>query len=243
MINRIFKQWVKLMGASLPNRCLLCHQSIHSAQTGLCGDCLQQGLYRQPICLGCGRGMTLQSRYCGGCQQTEPLPVIAPASYHQGLGGVVADIKYRGELAPLQVLCEMLVNRIEALEALNIISRPQALLPVPLHPSRLRQRGFNQAYVIAETLSAALNIPVLDGILVRTLATKAQAGLDGKARRRNLKGAFMLMQPVPFTRIAIVDDVVTTASTVEEMARLLRWQAPDLQVWCLARAQAPGLLD
>ncbi|MGI2258490.1 ComF family protein [Shewanella sp. GXUN23E] len=231
------------MRASLPNRCLLCHQTIGGDGSGLCQDCLQQGCYHQPVCLGCGRGMTLQAKYCGSCQQTQPLPVVAPASYHQGLGSVVADLKYRGELAPLQALCSALVSRIEELEALNIITRPQALLPVPLHASRLRQRGFNQAYVIARALSAALDIPVLDDVVVRTLATRAQAGLDGKARRHNLRGAFMLVQPVPVVRIAIIDDVVTTASTVEEMAALLAWQAPDLQVWCLARAEAPGLLD
>nr|WP_283106516.1 ComF family protein [Shewanella submarina] len=232
-----------MLGASLPNRCLLCHQGVARGQTGLCSACLGASLYQQPVCLGCGRGMTLQLKYCGSCQQSRPLPVVAPASYHQGLGPVISGIKYQGQMAALESLCQALVERFEELEALGLVSRPQALLPVPLHPGRLRERGFNQAWMIANRLSVILGIPLVDDCLVRTQHTLAQAGLDGKARRQNLKQAFELQQALPYPRVAIIDDVVTTGTTVSEIAAQIRVQAPDMQVWCLARAEAPGLLD
>lgn len=243
MINQIFSRLQALAQASLPNRCLMCHQHIGGSQTGLCGVCIRDVSYQNPVCLGCGRSMTLQLKYCGTCLNDRPIPVIAPASYHQGLGPVVAGIKYQGQLAALEVLCRALVARYEALYALGLVSRPEGLLPVPLHVARQRERGFNQAWLVANRLSKLLEIPLLDNLLERTTATVAQAGLDGKERRQNLKGAFCLTAPVPVSRIAIVDDVVTTGTTVEEIARILYLQAPDLQVWCLARAEAPGLLE
>ncbi|WP_261923583.1 ComF family protein [Shewanella sp. NFH-SH190041] len=234
---RQLQQWMAL---SLPNRCLLCHQHIAGDEQGICPACLQGCSYRTPVCLGCGREMAQLLRYCGRCMPMAPLTVVAPGSYHQGLGHWVAAIKYQRQLAGLRPITGALVQRIEMLTEVGLISRPQVLLPVPLHPDRLKQRGFNQAYLIAELLSIRLAIPLDTTLLQRCRATQPQAGLDGKARRRNLHQAFCLTGAVPWQRVALVDDVVTTGTTVKEIAALLQPYGVQVQVWCLARAEAPG---
>lgn len=240
LVYRFMATW--LVG-SLPNRCLLCHQSMHPPESGVCAVCLQACLYQCPICLGCGKSMQLSTDYCGECQRRQPRKVIAPCSYHQGLGTWVGAIKYQGQLAALPVLCRALVMRIKTLEQQGFISLPQAIIPVPLHSKRLRQRGFNQAWLIAHELSQLLQLPLVNEGLIRRQDTRPQAGLSGIERRRNLHDAFILADEFKFQRIALVDDVVTTGTTAAEIARLFEERYVDVQVWCLARAEAPGLLD
>ncbi|MBB1268819.1 ComF family protein [Shewanella sp. SR44-3] len=259
--------------ASLPNRCLLCHQSIHNSHTalgdlwsaGLCEVCLEACLYQAPHCLGCGKTLVelmhlttaslapssltpVQSsvnaqstRYCGQCLKTVPLKVVAPASYHHGLGPVVAAIKYQQQLAPLKVLVAALVRRVNQLVEQQLIILPQVLLPVPLHPQRLKQRGFNQAWLIAKEISVQLNIPLDANVLKRVADTQPQAGMTGKQRRKNCHKAFELTNDIPYQRVALVDDVLTTGTTANEIAKLLNKQGVYVDVWCLARAEAPSL--
>ncbi|MBO1272330.1 ComF family protein [Shewanella sp. 4t3-1-2LB] len=227
--------------ASLPNRCLLCHQQLCPPGSGICKTCLQACLYPCPVCLGCGRPLQTLQRYCGDCLTSQPVPVVAPASYHSLLGPLIPRIKYQAQFTALPPLVRALADSVSTLVSHNIIALPQVLLPVPLHPQRIRERGFNQAWMIANMLGQQLQLPVDDSLLQRVVATVPQAGLDGQARRRNLRGAFVLKAALPYQRIALIDDVVTTGTTVDEIARTLAPWTPDLQVWCLARAEAPGM--
>ena len=95
----------------------------------------------------------------------------------------------------------------------------KAIVPVPLHQNRLKTRGYNQAWLIADRLSQQLQLPLIDDALMRIKDTPAQAGLDGKQRRRNIEHAFQLAENFPYQRIALVDDVVTTGTTVNEIAK------------------------
>lgn len=238
-----FNHTKQRLGASLPNRCLMCHQSVTLPDTGFCPTCISSGLYKEPVCLGCGRGLTELSRYCGACLSRGPMMIVAPCSYHQGLGQWVGAIKYRAQFAALPALTKALVGRVQALEFAGLLRLPQVLLPVPLHDNRLKERGFNQAWVIAQMLSKQLDIPLSTAGLNRVLDTQSQAGLTGKQRRSNLANAFELAESFPYQRIALIDDVVTTGTTVKEIASLFEKRHVDVQVWCLARAEAPGLLD
>ena len=133
--------------------------------------------------------------------------------------------------------------RVGQLEQQGLTTLPQAIVPVPLHPNRLRQRGFNQAWLIAHELSKQLSLPLISDGLVRLQDTRPQAGLNGAQRRRNLQDAFDLNADFAYQRIALVDDVVTTGTTVAEIARLFEARYVHVQIWCLARAEAPGLLE
>ncbi|WP_254303987.1 ComF family protein [Shewanella sp. VB17] len=234
---------MQLISASLPNRCLMCHQSIALPARGLCHVCLDSGLYHQPICQGCGCAMQVQCIFCGRCLLKQPIAVIAPCSYHQGLGEWIGLIKYQAQFAALPVLSQALVNRVCELESLGLLRLPQVLVPVPLHINRQRKRGFNQAWLIADSIYQQLNIPIAVQGLERVLDTESQAGLTGQQRRMNLSGAFRLADSFPYQRIALIDDVVTTGTTVNEIATMFKKLNIHVQVWCLARAEAPGLLD
>ncbi|WOT05412.1 ComF family protein [Shewanella youngdeokensis] len=225
----------------LPNRCLMCQQRILSRRQGICDVCLDASLYKAPICLGCGRQMSLSVAYCGQCLASNTLKVVAPCSYHDGAGHWVGQIKYQAQFAVIEVMVEALICRLYDLIAQGFIQMPQAIIAVPLHPKRLQQRGFNQAWLIARSVANKLQLPLLDNVLIRQVDTAPQAGLSGERRRKNMLGAFALTEKINWQRVAIVDDVVTTGTTVSEITRLLSQQYIDTQVWCLARAEAPGL--
>jgi ComF family protein len=113
---------------------------------------------------------------------------------------------------------------------------PQLLIPVPLHPGRLRERGYNQALELARPLSRRLAIPLDYLSCRRTRPTQAQSELPMKERRKNVRGAFQVKGEIPARHVALIDDVVTTGSTVTELTRLLkRHGVRRVQVWTLAR--------
>jgi ComF family protein len=108
---------------------------------------------------------------------------------------------------------------------------------VPLHPGRLRERGFNQSHLLARHLAATLKIHYADKLLVRHRATQTQSQLDARQRHRNVRKAFQLTQDLGDQHIVLIDDVVTTGATVNEISRLLKSQgAAHVEVWCIARA-------
>ena len=150
---------------------------------------------------------------------------------------LVKALKFQGRLAVARLLGgllgEIIAERGEPL--------PEFLLPVPLHPSRLRERGFNQALEIARSAARPSGLTVLPDSLQRIRATPPQTQLDGEARRHNVRGAFAVYRPIAARHVAIVDDVVTTGSTINELARLLRTVGvAEIDVWACARTPPGG---
>jgi ComF family protein len=114
--------------------------------------------------------------------------------------------------------------------------RPVGIVPVPLHRRRLRERGYDQALELARVVGRRLDIPVLDRCCERVRSTPPQAALEAKARMQNLRGAFAATMPLDGAHVAVLDDVMTTGSTVGEVAKvLLAAGAAQVDVWCLAR--------
>jgi ComF family protein len=137
-----------------------------------------------------------------------------------------------------QKLAEYLLHHFE-----EGLPRPDLLLPVPLAAGRLRQRGFNQADMIAERLGRVLGLPVERSWLTRTRDNPAQQTLDAATRRRNLRQSFALASTaaVQGKHVALIDDVLTTGSTAEALSRLLKKAgASRVDVYCLARTPKPG---
>jgi ComF family protein len=136
-------------------------------------------------------------------------------------------------MAAAAVLGRLLARRLPVLQAAHV----DVLIPVPLHRAREAQRGYNQAHEMARQVGRRLELPVVSGPIERIRATPAQAGLDAAARRRNLQGAFLRQGPWPYRRVAIIDDVMTTGTTVEALAEVLREAGSEwIEVWVLARA-------
>ncbi len=114
---------------------------------------------------------------------------------------------------------------------------PELIIPVPLHPARYRSRGFNQAIEIAWPISKALDIPIDNHTIKRIVNTGTQTKLHARERRKNLRGAFQLKKPLTAKHIAIIDDVITTGSTVTELAVVLKKAGAErIEVWSFARA-------
>ncbi|HQY22412.1 MAG TPA: hypothetical protein PK389_01455 [Gammaproteobacteria bacterium] len=114
---------------------------------------------------------------------------------------------------------------------------PEAIIPVPLHIDRLRKRGFNQALELLWPIHKKTKIPVVFDACVRIRKTTAQAQLDKTRRKRNLKSAFQIVKPIPFEHVAIMDDVVTTGSTVNALTQVLKEAGvTTVDIWCICRA-------
>lgn len=216
----------------LPPLCLLCGAP-GSKGRDLCAGCAADLPVPAPACPVCGETVPVVLS-CGECRRHPPpfFSTTAALGYAEPADRLVIDLKFRGRLPAARLLGTLLGD------ALTDVEPPEALLPVPLHPARLRERGFNQALELARPLAQRLDRPLLIDAVRRVRATPPQTGVDRHARRRNIRNAFALRQPLPWRHLAIVDDVMTTGSTVTELARLLRSEGVErVQIWVAARAQ------
>jgi ComF family protein len=175
---------------------------------------------------------------CPTCQRHPPAfdRVIAPFRYAPPLDYLVQRLKFHQDLALARLLGQLLAAHLAGLPG----PRPDVILPVPLHRRRLAERGFNQALEIGRPLHDALGIPLAPRLAQRVRHTEAQSRLPAGQRQRNLRGAYVLGdRPLP-GHIAILDDVLTTGTTVNELARLLKGAGvARVEVWVLARTAAP----
>lgn len=194
-----------------------------------------------PRCLLCGgpaRGLEL----CAGCdadlpripaRRSAPLPppvVLVPFHYSFPLDRLILATKFAGNLAAGTMIGELLAR--------TVLQRghplPDGLVPVPLHADRLRERGYNQATVLAEVLGSRLGLPVLANLCARVRPTPPQTALPAYRRRTNLRGAFRASCPhgAP-SRVAVVDDVCTTGSTLRAVAQALEAAGIlHVEAWC-----------
>lgn len=174
---------------------------------------------------------------CGRCQR-QPPPFercTAAFRYEDPLPTLVGGIKFQSKLNLIRLLGELLADALADESQRPGWQPPEAILPVPLHPRRLRVRGYNQALELARVISRRLAIPINDRCCQRKRATQAQSELDERLRFSNIRGAFEVTSAVP-RRIAILDDVVTTGATVSELARVLKRAGCErIDIWALAR--------
>lgn len=208
-----------LAGLLLPARCVLCGDAGHIRGLDLCRGC-SLSLPRDPSPLEAG-----------------PAPIdrcFAPFVYAFPADSLVHRLKYRGQLAVGCVLGKLLGA---AVRDFALHRDVDCVVPTPLHPTRHAERGFNQSAELAHRLGSDLGLPVNEPLAVRRRATPPQVGLHVDARRRNLAGAFVA-RDVDGLRVAIVDDVTTTGTTLQELARALREAgARTVDAWCVARAR------
>lgn len=175
------------------------------------------------------------TRPCGQCLAQPPAidRSIIPYVYAAPLDRLITGLKFHQRLSHARLLAELLLPHIPD----DIVQSLELLLPVPLHPQRLRQRGFNQALEICRFLATHLAIPMDSRTCRRIKPTLAQTSLDVAARRRNVRQAFEMQTSPTVQHVAIVDDVVTTGQTVNALARCLK-QAGITQVSVIAVARA-----
>jgi len=188
---------------------------------------------RAPLCTVCALPIP-DGDICGACLRNPPRydRVTAVFSYDFPVDALIQAFKYGGNLAVADVVGGALANAAR--------ERPDVIIPMPLSLQRLRERGFNQALEIARVVGKLTGIPVASNACRKVVDTQPQATLPWKERARNVRGAFVCDADLRGKAVAVVDDVMTTGSTLGELAKNLR-RAGAIHVtgWVVARA-LPG---
>ena len=207
-----------------PDACCVCH-SEHTGDIGICLTCLNSLPHRQTCCPICA-GTSETGDPCGSCLKQSPGydSTVCLFDYVYPIDQLIHQLKFRAKLPLARIFGGMMAA---TLENMAPEQKPQVLLPVPLHHWRLRRRGFNQTQELAKFISAKTDIPVLSDAVRRSLNSPPQHSLPRNKRIRNLRNAFATTQPLPYKRIALVDDVMTTGATLEALARLVRKSGPE----------------
>lgn len=226
----------RLIDTLLPPTCVLCGAP-GAGGRDLCAGCAGALPYNRHACPRCALPVATPpaaDTLCGHCQRRPPPfgRALAALRYETPIPTLMGGIKFHGRLNHGRLLGQLLADAVQD----HPPPMPQVLIPVPLHPARLASRGFNQSLEIARVVARALDLPVDARCCRRVLHTAPQTGLDEWARRRNIRGAFAAQTPLPWRRVVILDDVVTTGSTVSELALVLRRAgAESVEVWAVAR--------
>lgn len=212
--------------------CELC--GAPAGRAGICAGCRADLPWIGPACRLCARPLAVAG-CCDACRRQPPpwSRAVAPLAWRFPVDALVSRFKYGGALH----LGAMLGRLLAASHAAGCPgARADGLVPVPLHPGRLAERGFNQAQELARPVAAALRVPVLADACARVIATPPQAGLSARQRCRNLEDAFAASGAVAGRRLVILDDVLTTGSTAQALSRaLLQAGAAGTEVWTVAR--------
>ena len=235
-----------LLDFVLPPRCLLCSLSTRRASLSwVCQHCWDGVEYiTPPTCAQCGQplaasaeGIATTTHRCGACLLVPPTYDRARAVglYAGVLRDLIHALKYQRIYGLVQPLGDLLHQYFHTHWGEH---PPEALVPVPLHRSKLRVREFDQALALARRLSQGVGLPLWADVLIRHRPTLSQVGLSATERRRNIRGAFTVQKPqyCAGKALLLIDDVYTTGATVQECARLLRQAgATRVDVYTLAR--------
>ncbi len=228
-------KWLQyIQNILLPGSCLLCGSSTGTTRD-LCAGCEQDLPRAEVTCQRCGVPLAGQGGICGVCQKSPPNydRVVSPLLYGPPVDQMVQRFKYHNGLHYGRVLAEILYHAI----ATERRPLPDCILPVPLHDSRLRERGYNQALELARPLARRLSVKLDGHSLRRTRKTEPQQSLNAQQRQTNLRGAFTLDEAFKARHVAVVDDVMTTGQTANILAKLLKARGTQtVEVWVVARA-------
>ena len=215
-----------------PALCLGCAHELDYGQS-FCSSCTNHLVIHANPCILCGLENQTSGSTCAVCLYDPPRwqKMLAPLRYQ----GLARDLLIQLKFAESLHLANSLVsNVIQHFKASNPL--PDVLLPVPLHRKRLLDRGYNQAFEIARILSHLLNIPVDTSALHRSRDTTSQSGLSASQREKNILKAFTCQASSTYSHVAVVDDIVTTGSTANEITKILHRAGIDrVEIWGLAR--------
>lgn len=244
LLARRLSSWGKLGELLLfPSACQVCEALLEKpGEKVVCLTCLEKlkGT-NSPFCLCCGRFFdgAGEPHLCADCLGIRP-----PFTRHRSAAryeGVAKEIillyKYRGFEVLSRVLAEFVGRSLAGDD--EVWSGVEAIVPVPLHPAKEKNRGFNQAGLLAKRLAKRKNLPLLEGRLAKVRQTEAQTSLDARARETNLKGAFQVKKSAGIKGkiVLLVDDVYTTGSTIRECSATLK-KAGAKEVRAVTVAQA-----
>ncbi len=228
--HKITYQISQLYRKLLPNPCLLC--GAYDSNHILCSLCLADLPHLGNVCPQCA-SPTPTSVLCGSCLKSPPNYQITHSlySYKAPIDQLIIQMKYHDKLALCQFFAQQLYQQIKDKPL------PDMLIAIPLHPKRIKNRGYNQSWEITKILGKKLNIPISSTVLSRVRDTLPQASLPYSERKKNMVKAFKVKQKPNVDRIALIDDVVTTGHTANIAAYELQKAGVDhIELWTIARA-------
>jgi ComF family protein len=234
---------LSLLGSSArwPGLCLVCQRA--QWQT-ICRPCLSAFASPRLRCHRCALPLKDGQTDCTACQDHPPEfdRALAAVDYDSPWRELIARFKFQGDVALAKPLAALMVA---AMKGLPPRARPQLIIPTPLSIARLRERGYNQCWQLARQLSKQTGIPALPHALHRTRDTPRMMTLEADERRNQIRDAFEVntacRRALVGRRVALVDDVLTTGATVDEITRTLQAAGVrSVSVWVVARTAAPG---
>lgn len=215
----------------LPYCCIACNK-LSDRQQDLCTHCFKRLPFISTQCTQCAHPLPTDS-LCGHCQKQVPAfdKTIAAFTYTEAIPDFIQQFKYKHRLMYGRVLSELLLEQV-----LHSPLTVEALIPMPLHGWRYLRRGYNQSYLMAKTLRKQLHLPIHQQSIHRRRATQVQRSLRKDQRAQNMQQAFHVRNPLPYKRVAIIDDVMTTGHTVNALAHALKQAgAVWVEAWVIAR--------
>lgn len=240
MVRGLKKLCGMVLQLLFPLRCPVCDDILKYPEEKVCLTCLKKlRPVTPPWCMKCGKKLMVQAEYCSDCKRRQHAFRQGRALYeYTSVALSVYRFKYgnRREYAEFygEQMAEYLGDFIRRVE-------PDALIPVPLHRTRRRARGYNQAELLAKALGRRMGIPVCTDLLVRNKSTSPLKYENPEQRQNNLKKAFIIKQnDVKLKKVIIVDDVYTTGNTMDAVSKVLV-AAGVQEIYCVALACGAGL--
>lgn len=229
--------WINIIQDYLfPPTCILCGNEGFDSRD-ICHSCYSQLPGNDFSCFRCAEilaGSRSDVGLCGRCLSHAPAfdRTYAPYIYQGAVSRLITSLKFNACYQNARLLGILLAEYLE-----QYADKPDCIIPVPLHKTRYRQRGCNQAIEIARIVAKELQVPLDLDSCARRRDTPHQTGLAAKQRRKNMKNAFAVVKPIDASHVAIIDDVMTTGSTAHELAALLKKSGVmRVDVWVCARA-------
>lgn len=215
----------KLMRQLYPSCCRICGK-IMSSDNLVCSECHKELDYLiEPVCKKCGKKViSTEQEYCFDCSSTQHFfeQNRGVFEYKGQIKSSIYNFKYKNKRKNADFYIDEIISKCgKWIRRCDV----DCLIPIPIHESRKRQRGYNQSKILADGIAKEFNIPVYDNILSRQKKTLPQKQLNNNKRKNNLKNAFRIesgVKQIESKRIMIVDDIYTTGSTIDEAALSLK---------------------
>jgi ComF family protein len=220
--------------------CVLCHANANQA-IDLCRPCQRALPWLRHACQLCGRELNHPDlTHCKHCLKSQPKhdKFIALYRYESPLPQLIMSAKFNRRQHTMHLLGCLMAEFLHDYYAQSSLPLPTLIIPVPLHISRLRGRGFNQALLLAQPIAKTLSLPIDFAHCQRIRATAAQATIEKQQRLKNINNAFHVSPGLQGQHIAVIDDVLTTGQTLSVFTHALKQAGvKKIDVWCCARTQ------